>query len=93
MPNNYIQLTQQTPLSAGLQQSINVFSTLLSRLQQFKLDMDNMTDGVTFSTLEQAYGIPSGKGQTVYNLLAGAVADLNASTSLSNLQAWLAAIR
>lgn len=55
--------------------------------------MDNMTDGVTFSTLEQAYGIPSGKGQTVYNLLAGAVADLNASTSLSNLQAWLAAIR
>lgn len=93
MPNNYIAIGQSGQLGASLQQTVNVTSQLMARLQQLKLDMDNMTDGVAFATLETAFGIPTGKGQTVYNLMAGTIADLNASSNFANLQAWLGAIR
>lgn len=93
MPNNYIIISQAAQLGISLQQTINVTSQMFARLQQLKLDMDNMTDGVTFTTLEAAFGLPAGKGTLVYNLMAGTIADLNASSNFMNLQAWLGAIR
>lgn len=93
MPNNYIAINQAVLLGSNLEGAICTLSQVKARLEQIKANMDNMTDGVTFTTLESSYGIPSGKGQTVYNLVAGAVADVSASSNVVNLLNWLAAIR
>jgi hypothetical protein len=95
MPNNYIavSLSGSSTLGGTLYSCVNRYCSAHGTLAQLKADMDNMTDGVTFATLEAAFGIPTGKGQTVYNLVAGALADLNASSNFTNLQAWLGATR
>lgn len=93
MPDNYIGVNLGSRLGGTLQSSLNGFVLHSGTLKQLKLDMDNMTDGVSFATLESAFGIATGKGQTVYNLVAGAVSEFNAATNLNNLLNWLAATR
>lgn len=93
MPDNYIGVNQQSRLGGTLQSSLNGLALHTGTLKQLKLDMDNMTDGVSFATVESSFGIPAGKGQTVYNLIAGAVSEINAATNLNNLLNWLAATR
>lgn len=92
MPDNYIGINQSSRLGGTLQSSLNGLALHIGTLKQLKLDMDNMTDGVTYATLESAFGIPAGKGQSVYNLVAGSVTELGA-TNLNNLLNWLGATR
>lgn len=94
MPNNYIAVTTTgNRYGSTILGVADQLSQVLARLGQIKLDMDNMTDGVSFTALETTTGIQGGKGQTIYNLVAGAVADTNASSNLQNLINWLGALR
>lgn len=38
--------------------------------------MGHNNDGTTFTDLESLYGLPAGKGQTVFNLVNGAVGSM-----------------
>lgn len=93
MPDNYVGVNLGSRLGGTLLSSLNGLVLHSGSLKQLKLDMDNMTDGVSFVTLESSFGIPAGKGTTIYNLVAGAVSELNAATNLNNLLNWLAATR
>jgi hypothetical protein len=91
MPDNFIAVSYANRLGSQL---VNLSGSLAldkARLSQIKADMDQMTDGLTFATIEATYGIPVGKGQTVYNLVTGALAAMNGSADFLNLLAFLAA--
>lgn len=93
MANNYIAVNQNASvLSSSLMSGINTLALAVGRLQQLKTDMDNMTDGQDWTTVETNFGIPTGKGASVYNLLTGCVSDLTGSNT-SNLLNWLGAVR
>lgn len=93
MPNNYIQISVTPQLGRELFNIICQLANIRGRLEQLKLDADNMTDGVSYTTIETAFGIPTGKGQSVYNLLAGTLSDLNASVNMANLLNWVGSFR
>lgn len=91
MPLNNIALSLgANPLSNNLQSTLNTLASQYYRLVKIKANMDNLTDGVSFTALESTYGIPTGKGQTVYNLVAGSVAELAADVNTMNLLSWIA---
>jgi hypothetical protein len=47
--------------------------------RRIKEQLDNMTDGVSYTEIETRAGLPTGKGQAFYNLWAGANAHLQSS--------------
>lgn len=89
MANNFIPVDQTQMRGATLVQTTTKLAEALSVLAQIKKVMDQMTDGVTFSQIETSFGLPAGKGQSVYNLVAGTIADSNASANITQLQSWL----
>jgi hypothetical protein len=93
MANNYI-LINPTGLkhASSLLSVINELAAARDKLALLKADADQMTDGATFTTVETAFGLPAGKGQQVYNLMAGAVAEMGQS-NLTQLITWLGATR
>lgn len=94
MANNYIAIgSGNNRHAATLLGSVNNLAAVKDVLEMLKHDMDNMVDGTDYSVLEAAFGVPGGKGQTVYNLVAGTVAALQGSSDLTNLLGYLAATR
>lgn len=93
MANNYI-LINPTGLrhAQNLLGLINELAAIRDKLLLLKADADQMTDGATFGTVETAFGLPAGKGQQVYNLMAGAAAEMSQS-NLNQLITWLGATR
>jgi hypothetical protein len=92
--NNYVLITTTGQRhAAALLALVNNLANQRDILAQVKADMDQMTDGVSYATIESAFGLPAGKGQTVYNLVAGALAEVNAATTFNNLLTYLGAIR
>jgi hypothetical protein len=48
--------------------------------------MDKMIDGTDYTAIETYYKLPAGTGQTVYNLVAGAVTDIASANLLQLVQ-------
>jgi hypothetical protein len=94
MANNYIEVDLSTNerLAYKLREAVDGMEKSINLLSDLKDSMEQMTDGVTFTTIETQFGLATGKGQSVYNLLTGTVGELAADTNLAQLRSWLAAV-
>lgn len=61
----------------------------IDRLRQHKEQLEQMTDGVTFGTIEAQCGLTTGDGETFYNLVIGANSEVAADVSLNQLIDWI----
>lgn len=89
MPINYITVDRARIQWNDLLNIIDNLRFYQDKLRQEKEKMDNMTDGADYTAIESQYGIPTGKGDEVYNLVAGATSELAADTNLSQLLDWI----
>lgn len=90
--NITIDLSTQKRLAYKLREAVDGAEKTINLLTDLKDAMEQMTDGVSYTTIETEFGLPTGKGDEVYNLLVGAVAEINGDTSLLQLRSWLAAV-
>ena len=94
MAQNYISISQNVGRFA--QSLLSVTNSLASQrdlLILLKRDMDQMVNGTDYTMLESNFGLPTGKGQTVYNLVAGAVAELASASNFNLMFDYLGATR
>lgn len=86
MANDYIKID---PTNTGLQASMLRTYTYQLR-QAFETGirmlaiMNHNTDGVTFAALETMFGIPTGKGQAVFNLVNGSIGSMQGQFMVSD---------
>jgi len=85
MPNNYIQLVLTSQRGGSLFQAVSNYFAAKDSLALILANFQQMTDGVDYSTIEAAYGIPTGKGQAVNALVTNALAELNAAANCNTM--------
>lgn len=61
----------------------------IDQLDRVKAVMDHSNDGATFSAIETLFGLPAGKGQTVYDLVNGTSGALRGIMQNSNALALI----
>lgn len=93
MANNFIAISTTLPKGVAILNAATQLSVVRDQLTLIKAAMDNMTAAADFTLIESTFGIPTGKGQTVYNLIAGAVSTMAADTNIIDLTAWLGITR
>jgi hypothetical protein len=76
MAVQYISIDSTKRLGSELRQAVNYGTSFEQQLDKLKDIMDTMIDGTDYSRLETDFGIATGKGETVYNLVTGALAAL-----------------
>jgi hypothetical protein len=72
--------------ASELQNIVNTVEAAQERLPTIKSQMDKMIDGTDYTAIETYYKLPTGTGQTVYNLVAGAVTDIASNNLLQLVQ-------
>lgn len=90
--NITIDLTTGKRLAFKLRETVDQLQKYEEMLAALKAAMDQMTDGVSYATIETEFALPTGKGVTVYNLVTGASAELAADSNLEQLKSWLSAV-
>ena len=88
MAINFITVDAGRTLGAQLLGCVDALRRNEATLRELKEIMDNMTDGITYTNIETNFGIPVGKGQTMYNLVSGAVSELAADVNFTQLVDW-----
>lgn len=88
MPINHVTVDHSRQQGSELPQVVESLRLQQDKLRQIKEIMDNMTDGITYVNIETQFGLPVGKGVTMYNLIAGAVSEIAADVNLTNLIDW-----
>lgn len=80
-----IDTTTTTATQAG---ELKAFTTILrdayARGKKILAVMGHNNDGTVFTDIEALYGLPAGKGQTVFNLINGAVGSMEGSFQVSD---------
>ena len=89
MAVNYITVDRSRQQGNDLLTIIDNLRYYQDRLRQEKEKMENMTDGATYAAIETQYGITTGKGDEVYNLVTGATAELAADVNFAQLLDWI----
>ena len=82
-----IELTN-TDQSGNITTALDNLRNARDRLDYAKAVMETCIDADDYSTLEALFGVPTGEGATVYNLIAGVVSDLsgfNTSATIARL--------
>lgn len=88
MAVEYIATNTSKRLGADLRQAVHALKEVRSDFRELKAVMETMIDydpelpadsPVKFATLETEFGLPTGRGETVYNLVAGSLVSLEAS--------------
>lgn len=85
MPNNFINLNLTSPRAGSLLNAVLSYFVAKDSLALTLANFQQMTDGVDFTTIESAYGIPAGKGQTVNALITNATGELNGAANCNAL--------
>ena len=67
---------ERTDQSDNLLTALQNLRNARDRLDHAKAVMEACIDGTNYAELEALFGVPAGKGETVYNLIAGVVSDL-----------------
>ena len=88
MANNFITIDTTTRLGAQLRSVIVSVQGTIDGMARLKAIMDQQTDAVVWATIEAQFGLPTGKGVTTYNLLAGALAACNVTATQQFMQ-WI----
>lgn len=93
MANNFIGVNLGVRLGGQLVAGSQNLRWSLDVLSALKTAMDNMINVSDYTTVEAQFGVPTGKGQILYNLVAGSITDMNASANVTQLLAFLATCR
>lgn len=94
MPQNNITINEQAgALATNLAGALRSLQIAHARLTFLKSRMDNMQAGTDWTVVEAQFGLPSGKGQTLYNLVTGSLSHFSATAilndaSLRDLLGW-----
>lgn len=89
MAINYITVDHARQMGAEFLNIVETLRLYQDKLRQHKEIMENLTDGMTYVAIETQYGLPVGKGVTVYNLTTGAVSELAADVNFTQLIDWI----
>lgn len=84
MAVQYISIDSTKRLGSELRQAINYGTAFDQQVVKLKEVMETMIDGTDYTRLETEFGLAAGKGETVYNLIAGAVTDVS-GTNITQL--------
>lgn len=79
MATTYIATNTTRRLGADLRQAVHALKEARSDFRELKATMETMIDASDYTLLETEFGLPTGQGQTVYNLVSGALTDMEAS--------------
>jgi hypothetical protein len=85
--NDYIKIdtTISTAVEAGtLKSAIRQLETAKQALTSVLNKMGHNSDGTVFTSLETLYGLPAGKGQTVFDLVNGTIGAMNGTFQNNN---------
>lgn len=85
MADNHITINRASAQGNELLSNVIAFRSAYSRLAELKKQLDNQTPPANWTVIETQFGIPTGKGETMYNLVAGALSALDASFDFNNL--------
>lgn len=79
MATTYIAIDPAAPGGKGteLKTAIDMLEAARERLSTLKAQMETMIDGPQYGLLETRFGVATGNGQATYNLVSGALTDLN----------------
>ena len=80
MAGNFIKLVRNVDTATHVQDLLTTVRTLRTayeHLAKVKETMNRMHDGEDFSALEENYGVPTGQGQAVFDLVNGALGSMN----------------
>lgn len=78
-------LTPQAGLYGGTLLTLLVsLRATIDQLDRVKAVMDHSNDGVSFTQIETLFGLPSGKGQVVYDLINGTRGAIGGTMQNSN---------
>jgi len=88
MAVNHVPIDTSKRLGARLRRTADVARELLNLLAEAKAVMEAQIDGADYSDVEAQYGLPGTKGQTAYNLVAGANAAVDVSAVRQQVD-WL----
>ena len=85
---NYIPVNTNQRLGADLRRAIDTLRSVRDQLVRLNDLMVAQVSGTDYSEIEMEFGVPTGEGQTVYNLVAGASSALAVSAITQALD-WL----
>lgn len=70
--------------AATLKAAILQFAAVQQNLTAILNKMGHNNDGTTFTAMETLYGLPTGKGQAIFNLVNGTVGAFNGTFQNNN---------
>jgi hypothetical protein len=94
MANNHVAIDQTKLFGAELAQSLRNAKNAHMRLMFLKDKADQMIAGADYTAMESNFGLATGKGQTVYNLISGALTSFGGTAgandiNLRDLLSWV----
>lgn len=88
MATTFIAINAGQRLGASARQAVDQLRQAKEALAKLKTIMDTQVDVADYSLVESQFGLQAGKGQTFYNLIAGANTDIGASSNVTQLLNW-----
>lgn len=76
MATTYIATNTSKRLGADLRRAVHALKEVRSDFRELKAVMETMIDGSDYSLLETEFGLPTGLGDDTYNLVSGALTDM-----------------
>lgn len=76
----------------ALKNAISIGAQFYQQMSAIRNQMTHMEDGTTFTAIETYFGLPAGQGQTVFNLINGAVGVIEGSFQNNNIQTLIQSV-
>jgi hypothetical protein len=86
MARDFIPISITSAQGPLLKSAVIAMRTALSQLAQCRAIATHNNDGTIFTDIETYFGLPSGTGQTVFNLLNGAYGSTQGTFQVSDFQ-------
>lgn len=89
MSRDFIKIDTTTVAASQAQLLKNYVNTLRSAYDmgtRIKAIMTHNNDGTTFTDIETLFGLPTGKGQTVFNLINGGIGSMQGTFQVADAQ-------
>lgn len=88
MAIDYIKIDTSSPNTATqaalLKSYVSLLRSAYNTGKQVLAVMGHQNDGTTFTSIETFFGLPAGKGQTVFNMVNGSIGSMEGSFQVSD---------
>lgn len=84
MARDFITINQSAAQAGLLKSYIELLRQAYDKGTRCLAEMGHLNDGTVFTDIETSFGLPTGKGQTVFNLVNGSVGSLNGSFQVAD---------